>query len=365
VKLDVIVMDGSPQAKSLCVNPAEAAPCEASPWDTPPKLPGMGARPANLGIASNVSNSAQLADDRARFVAAGRAAPVRTRGGIVLALLAVYLIWGSTYLGIRVALEGFAPYQMMGVRFVLAGGILYVVLRARGAPAPTRSQWVASAKVGGLLLVGGMGSVAFAEQWIASGLAAVWVATMPLWAALFAGLFGRWPRRLEWIGMGLGVVGVALLNLESNLQANPIGMIALTFATMCWAFGSIWSRRLPLPSGLMSSAAEMLTGGGLLLMTSLVLGEKMPAPTGRSVFALAYLIVFGSLIAFSAYGYLLRKVRPTLATSYAYVNPVVAVGLGVTLAGEPITLVGVLAMLVILAGVALVALSRESGSGIG
>jgi drug/metabolite transporter (DMT)-like permease len=277
----------------------------------------------------------------------------------VLALLALYIIWGSTYLAIRVALEGFAPYQMMGIRFVIAGSLLYTVLRARGAPAPDRRQWRSSAIVGALLLVGGMGSVAFAEQWIASGLAAVWIATMPLWAALFAGLFGRWPRRIEWLGLGLGVAGVAMLNLEGNLQANPIGALALTFATICWAFGSVWSRRLSLPSGLMASAAEMLTGGVLLVAFSLIIGEKMPRPTVPSVLAVAYLIVFGSIIAFSAYGYLLRQVRPTLATSYAYVNPVVAVGLGVALAGEPITLIGVLAIPVILAGVALVALSRE------
>ncbi len=278
---------------------------------------------------------------------------------VIVALLSVYLIWGSTYLGIRVALSGFAPFQMLSLRFLLAGGVLYAVLRARGMSAPTWAQWKASAIVGGLLLGGGTGLVAFAEQWVASGLAAVWVATMPLWAALFAGLFGRWPRRSEWIGMGLGIAGVALLQGESNLQANPIGMIALTGATMCWAFGSVWSRRLPLPSGLMASAAEMLAGGALLTLLSFLTGEKMPAPTPGSILALLYLIVFGSLIAFSAYGYLLRHVRPTIATSYAYVNPIVAVGLGLVLAGEPIGPHGVLAMFAILIGVGMVALSRE------
>lgn len=278
---------------------------------------------------------------------------------VILALLAVYLIWGSTYLGIRYTLEGFAPYQMAGIRFVIAGSVLYVFLRARGAPSPSWRQWRASAIVGALLLVGGMGSVAYAEQWIASGLAAVWIATMPLWAALFAGLLGRWPRRMEWLGMGIGIAGVVLLNLEGNLQANPIGVLALTFATISWAFGSVWSNRLALPSGLMASAAEMLCGGVMLAALSLIIGEPPPHPTDRSVLALVYLIVFGSLVAFSAYGYLLRRVRPTLATSYAYVNPVVAVILGVGLAGEPIGGIGVVAMLVILAGVALVMLSRE------
>lgn len=149
------------------------------------------------------------------------------------------------------------------------------------------------------------------------------------------------------------------MNLEGNLQANPIGVLALTFATVSWAFGSVWSGRLSLPAGLMASAAEMLAGGVMLMALSLVLGEPLPHPTGRSVLALAYLIVCGSLIAFSAYGYLLRRVRPTLATSYAYVNPVVAVILGVSLASEPIGGIGIVAMLVILAGVALVMMSRE------
>ena len=286
-------------------------------------------------------------------------ARIGRRAPVILALLAVYVIWGSTYLGIRIALEGFAPFQMIGLRFLMAGTVLYAVLRWRGAPAPTRSQWVASAWVGGLLLVGGTGAVAFAEQWVASGLAAVWIATMPLWAAFFAGLFGRWPRRREWIGLGLGLVGVTLLNTEGNLQANPVGMIALTVATISWAFGSVWSRRLPLPSGLMASAAEMLIAGALLVPLSLLFGEPMPGPTARSVLALAYLTVFGSLVAFSAYGYLLRSVKPTIATSYAYVNPVVAVVLGIALACEPIGPNGVIAMLAILAGVALVALNRE------
>jgi drug/metabolite transporter (DMT)-like permease len=284
---------------------------------------------------------------------------VRKHLGVLLALLAVYVIWGSTYLGIRIALEGFAPFQMIGLRFLMAGAILYVVLRRRGAPAPTRSQWAASAKIGGLLLIGGTGAVAFAEQWVASGLAAVWIATMPLWAALFAGLFGRWPRRREWIGMGLGLAGVFLLNREGNLQANPIGVIALTAATISWAFGSVWSQRLSLPSGLMASAAEMLTAGALLVPISLLLGEPLPAPSGRALLALLYLTGFGSIVAFSAYTFLLRRVKATVATSYAYVNPVVAVGLGVGLAGEPIGGFGIVAMSVILIGVALVMTGRE------
>lgn len=274
---------------------------------------------------------------------------------VVVSLLAVYVVWGSTYLAIRVALEGFPPFLMAALRFLLAGGVLYVVLRLRGAPAPRRRQWGGAALVGGLLLLGGNGGVVMAEQWVASGLAALGVATVALWSAIFAGLWGQWPRRLEWVGLAVGFAGVALLNLEGNLRASPAGAIALLVATTSWALGSMWSRHLDLPSGLMASAAQMLTGGGLLLLASVLVGERVPrAVPARPVLALAYLVVFGSWVGFSAYLYLLRRVRPAVATSYAYVNPAIAMALGVAFAGERITLSEWVAMPVILGGVALV-----------
>jgi drug/metabolite transporter (DMT)-like permease len=194
-----------------------------------------------------------------------------------------------------------------------------------------------------------------AEQWVASGLAALGVATVALWSAIFAGLWGQWPRRLEWVGLAVGFAGVALLNLEGNLRASPAGAIALLVATTSWALGSMWSRHLDLPSGLMASAAQMLTGGGLLLLASVLVGERVPrAVPARPVLALAYLVVFGSWVGFSAYLYLLRRVRPAVATSYAYVNPAIAMALGVAFAGERITLSEWVAMPVILGGVALV-----------
>ena len=278
---------------------------------------------------------------------------------MVLALLAVYVVWGSTYLAIRVALEGFPPFLMAGLRFVVAGGVLYLVLRLRGAPAPRRAQWRSATLVGGLLLLGGNGGVVVAEQWVASGLAALGVATVALWSAIFAGLWGQWPRRLEWVGLAFGFAGVALLNLEGNLRASPAGAVALLVATVSWALGSMWSRHLDLPAGLMASAAEMLAGGGLLLVASVLVGENVPrAVSMRPLVALAYLIVFGSWIGFSAYLYLLRRVRPAVATSYAYVNPVIAMALGVALAGERVTLTEWAAMPVILGGVALVVIAH-------
>lgn len=286
------------------------------------------------------------------------------------ALLAVYLIWGSTYLAIRIALEGFPPFLMAGVRFILAGGALFVFLRGRGTPTPSRRQWLGAAAIGGLLLLGGNGGVVFAEQTVASGLTALGVATVALWSAVFAGLWGHWPRRLEWVGLVLGFGGVALLNLGGNLRASPAGSVALAVATVSWAFGSMWSRHLDLPSGLMAAAAEMLAGGAMLLLASAVVGESRPVlHSTRPLWALAYLVVFGSWLGFSAYVFLLRRVRPAVATSYAYVNPVIAVLLGVSFAGETIATNEWLAMPVILAGVALVVLSqgrsREAETGHG
>lgn len=292
-------------------------------------------------------------------------APAGNRLQMLLALFSVYVIWGSTYLGIRYALEGFPPFMMGGIRFIIAGGLLYLFMRARGTPNPSRREWRGAVIVGALLLAGGNGGVSFAEKSeITSSLAALVVATTPVWAALFAGFWGRWPSRLEWLGLGLGLVGVAMLNLEGNLQANPLGAAAVLFATVSWAFGSILSRHISLPSGLMGAAAEMLAGGAILFGISLMFGETISHfPSEVALWALAYLIVFGSLVAYSAYTYLLSHVRPVLATSYAYVNPVVAVALGVGLAGEQITTIGIIAMAVILVAVALVVLGREQLSG--
>src|SRR5919201_1767757 len=199
--------------------------------------------------------------------------PRGSRFSIPLALLAVYVIWGSTYLGIRIAIESLPPFLMAGARFLIAGALLFAFLRLRGAPMPNRTQWLGAAALGCLLLVGGNGGVSFAEKWISSGLAALVVGTVPLWAALFAGLWGRWPTRIEWAGLALGLLGIVLLNLESNIQANPLGAVVLFIAPISWALGSVWSRHLNVPGGLMASASEMLVGGVVCLVLSLALGE--------------------------------------------------------------------------------------------
>ena len=291
--------------------------------------------------------------------------PARNVPAIAAALVAVYVIWGSTYLAIRVAIEGIPPLLMAGSRFVVAGALLFVFLRLRGRAAPTWLQWRNAALVGGLLLLGGNGGVVLAEQWVASGLTALGVATVALWSALFAGLWGQWPRRIEWVGLAIGFAGVGLLNLQGNLRASPAGSIALAVATVSWAFGSMWSRHLDLPHGMMAAAAEMLAGGVLLLVASAVRGEAVPMTVAaRPLLAWTYLLTFGSLIGFSAYLYLLRHTRPAMATSYAYVNPLIAIALGVWLAGEKVTLTEWLAMPVILGGVALVVVVRGASAAV-
>ena len=281
--------------------------------------------------------------------------------GIGLALLALYIIWGSTYLAMRYAIEGFPPFLMAASRFLIAGTLLFGFHLARRQPLPSRKQVAGAAVVGVLLLIGGNTIVAYAEQTVASSVAALAIATVPLWAVLFARIWGRWPSRPEWIGLAIGFIGIVLLNVGGNLRANPLGALLLLAAAASWAFGSVLSQHLPLPaSGVMSSAVEMLTAGAVLIVISQLHGDHVAAHIpAASWWAMGFLIVFGSLIAFSAFVYLLRRVRPSLATSYAYVNPIVAVALGAGLAGEAITWPELAALLFILTGVGLVALGRE------
>lgn len=282
-------------------------------------------------------------------------APRPSRLAVVMALLALYVIWGSTYYAMRVALETMPPFLMAGPRFLLAGLGMYAFLRARGAPAPTRAQWIGATKIGLLLLTAGNGAVAIAEQSVSSSVAAIVVATMPIWAAVFARFAGAKPNGREWIGLLLGFAGVVLLNLGGGLHLDGRGLV-LIVAPLAWAAGSVWSRKVPMPVGPMATATQMIAGGVSMLLLAAVTGERLAhAPSMRSLGAMLYLAVFGSIVAFTAYNWLLRNVRPTLATSYAYVNPLVAVAIGWALAGESITGMTLAAATVSIAGVALIA----------
>ncbi|WP_024691263.1 drug/metabolite exporter YedA [Pseudomonas tremae] len=296
---------------------------------------------------------------------------VRVSPLLIGAFLALYLIWGSTYLMIRIGVESWPPLMMAGVRFLIAGSLMYGFLRFRGVPAPTWAEWKAAFVIGFLLLTCGNGGVTLAEHaGVASGVAALAVATMPLFTLVFGLFWGNRTTSLEWAGIVLGLIGIGLLNLGSNLQASPYGAAVVIFAAAAWAFGSVLSKHLPLPKGPMASAAEMITAGAVLLIGSMLSGERLAhMPTAAGWGALLYLVVFGSIVAFSAYMYLLKNVRPAAATSYAYVNPAVAVMLGVLFAGETIGLEECMAMVVIISGVVLIGLPqwrrpplREAGS---
>jgi len=277
---------------------------------------------------------------------------------VPLALVGVYLIWGSTYLAIRIALIDFPPFLLGAIRFFIAGVLMFAVLRWRGIPAPTRQQLFNCAVTGTLLLGFGNGLVCYAEQTVASGLAAVAVASMPLFAALFAGFYRQWPNGVEWVGLIVGFVGVVVLTFGGDLGGSPLGAVALLGAAATWAFGSVWSRRRDMPHPAMSTAAQMLCGSAALGIVALSANERVASLHAETVAALVYLLAFGSIVGFSAYIYLLHHVRPALATSYAYVNPPVAVLIGVIFASESVHTLDLVGMAIILAGVATITLAR-------
>ncbi|HEX5759939.1 MAG TPA: drug/metabolite exporter YedA [Thermoanaerobaculia bacterium] len=278
------------------------------------------------------------------------------------ALGAVYLIWGSTYLAIRFAIETIPPFLMAGARFLVAGVLLYVWARASGAARPTLAQWRATAAIGGFLLLGGNGGVVWAEQHVPSGIAALLITTEPLWIVLLDWLRpnGRRPGWRVAAGLLLGFAGTVLL-VRPGLGGGvyPLGAIVLVLASLSWAWGSLRSTWAPLPSSrILTTGMQMLAGGALLLLVGLATGEParfaLAEVSTRSLLAVLYLVVFGSLIAFSAYVWLLREAPPALVATYAYVNPVVAVLLGWGLAGEPLTAGTLAAAAVIIAGVVVI-----------
>jgi drug/metabolite transporter (DMT)-like permease len=281
--------------------------------------------------------------------------------GVLIALAAVYVIWGSTYFVVHLALRSFPPLVLAGTRLTLAGLLLYALARrVAGVPAPTRAEWRGAAQLGVLLLVVGHGAVVFAQQWVPSSLAALSSASIPLWAAAFAALVGSRPTRREGVALALGFAGVAVLNAGSIAHASLPGMLLLLVAAASWALGSVRRTRVPTPRGLAAPAAQMLVAGPTLLLLALVRGERLHGmPSAGALAALTYLIVFGSVIAFSAYNYLLERVRPTLASSNAWVNPIFAVALGAGLGGEAIGPAVWLAGALVLGAVVLLSLKPE------
>jgi drug/metabolite transporter (DMT)-like permease len=291
------------------------------------------------------------------------------RWKIVLAFLAVYLCWGMTYLAMRIAVRDIPPHLMSGARFLVAGLVLYLWTRRRGDPQPTAIQWRSAAMVGAFLLLGGNATVAWAEQQVPSGLAAVLIAVAPIWMVAFEwARGGRRPGTRVTAGLILGLVGLAILvspKGDSATQVNPIGAVMLVLASASWAWGSVVSKSAPLPkSPFLATSMEMIGGGVLLLLTALAVGQvahfRPTDVSANAVLAWLFLVVFGSLVGFTAYIWLLGVTSIAKVGTYAYVNPIVAVFLGWAILDEPVTGRTLIAALVILVGVALVNLEWKT-----
>lgn len=297
--------------------------------------------------------------------ATASAAPSRTL--VIAAFAAVYTVWGSTYLAIRFAVEELPPFTTAGVRFLTAGAILLLWATLRREPRPARQEaWAAS--IGGLfLLLGGNGAVVWAEQSVPSGIAALIVATLPVWMVLleWARPGGRRPRLGVFAGLALGLGGIALLLDPSTVGGtgvDPLGALVLCLGSISWAAGSIYMRQAPMPrSALASNAVQMLAGGAGLALLALAVGElgrlDLATVSPRAFLSVAYLTIFGSLIGYTAYTYILKVSTPARVSTYAYVNPIVAVLLGWAFAGEPVTVRTFAAAGVILSSVAIITLS--------
>jgi len=279
---------------------------------------------------------------------------------LIGALFALYIIWGSTYFAIRIGVESWPPLMMAGVRFFSAGLLLMAFLLITGHRLPALRPLLNAALIGVLLLAVGNGMVTVAEhQNVPSGIAAVVVATVPLFTLCFSHFFGIATRKLEWFGIAIGLSGIVLLNSGGNLSGNPWGAGMILIGSLSWAFGSVLGSRIELPSGMMAGAIEMLAAGVVLLAASGLTGERLTAmPTVSGLLAVSYLAIFGSIIAINAYMFLIRNTSPAVATSYAYINPVVAVLLGTGFAGESLSPVEWLALGIIILAVVLVTLGK-------
>jgi drug/metabolite transporter (DMT)-like permease len=298
----------------------------------------------------------------ATVIAANRFTPV-----VLLCLGATWFIWGSMYLAIKWALDSFPPFYQMGTQFLVAGCLLGAFALLRGARLPDRRQWAGAAVMGALLLGCGYGFTALAQTSVGSGLVVAFGAVVPTLVALAELPYGIRPNRRQVAGIGLGLVGIVLLSQGQGFGASLMGLLAMCVACVAWSLGSVWSvhglpggARLHLAPGSMGHASQMLIGGALLLIGAWAVGEQpVWPPGGRALASWAYLMVCGSLISYSAYMVLLERTTPGLAASYTYVNPVVAIVLGVALGEEVVTSFEWLAVGIVLCGVVLLVWRRS------
>ena len=279
-------------------------------------------------------------------------------------LLGVWVVWGAMYLFTRIALTGLPPYFLVAARFLTAGSLLLFIAKIRGESMPSLAQVRNAAIVGALLIGFGTSSTVFAQRWNTSGLASIIAATGSIWIALFSGFIGRWPKRLEWLGIGIGCVGVLVLSLGglSAATLTPPGLFVGLFGTLCWSAGSVISQRLNLPDGIMRVACQMLAGGIVVSVISTIIHEPVSLSVSGRVWLAVGMLVAGAICGYGSYMYLLGLRQVSLATSYAYVNPVVAILLGAVILHERVDPVELIGIAIILAGVVAVWLGNTRGT---
>lgn len=287
---------------------------------------------------------------------------------VVMALLAVYIVWGSTYLGIKIAIETFPPFLMAGIRFLIAGALLYGFVVGKEKKHPKLIEWRDTTIIGTLLLLGGNGLVVIAEKTIPSSIAAIVIATVPLWMIVIAWILKSQtkPNRSTLIGTLIGFIGVVILmfpSYQEYLHFDTFGLLLTLLAAILWSLGSIYSQKATLPTSVMlSTAMQMLSGGLVLIIVATLFGEwqqfHVETISSRSLFALAYLVLIGSLVGFSAYVWLLKNVSPFLASTYAFVNPMVALFLGYFFADEVLSVKAFIATVLIISAVVMITFSK-------
>lgn len=287
---------------------------------------------------------------------------------VVVALLSVYIVWGSTYLGIKIAIETFPPFLMAGIRFIIAGALLYGFVVIKEKKHPKLIEWRDTTIIGTLLLLGGNGLVVIAEKTIPSSIAAIVIATVPLWMIVIAWLLKSQiiPNRSTLIGTLIGFVGVIILmfpSYQEHLHFDTFGLLLTLLAAILWSLGSIYSQKATLPSSVMlSTAMQMLSGGLVLIIVATLFGEwqqfHVEMLSSRSLFALTYLVLIGSLVGFSAYVWLLKNASPYLASTYAFVNPIVALFLGYVFADEVLSVKALIATALIISAVVMITFSK-------
>jgi drug/metabolite transporter (DMT)-like permease len=283
---------------------------------------------------------------------------------LIASLASVYVIWSSTYLAMRIVVVELPPLLSAALRFAAAGAVMFAIALRRGARIPALRDWLRVAPAGILLFVGGNGFVSIASQSLTSGGIAVVCATMPLWVGVLGYAIGERPTSREWLSLFVGFVGVLVLMGSPSLSGKPVHVALVVASPILWAAGSLIARRTKdvggVHGGLVGPAMQMLTGGAVLAAIALLRGERLPLDAhATSWLALGYLWIFGSLVAFTAYAWLLRNARPVVATSYAYVNPILAVLIGAALYGEPLSWTTAIANILIV-GAVMLALTRRT-----